>query len=501
MSAARPGDEEVLATYERALAVQPASPDLHYNRGNALLRLGRYQEALASYERALALRPADPEALNNRGNALRALARHEEALASYERALALVAGYPKALGNRGHALLALGRHEEALASYRKAFAGAPEAPWMLGVGNALQALERSQEALAACDQAIALQPGLVDAHGARGNALQALNRHEEALAAYARALALDPENAETHWNEALTRLALGDYRLGWEKYEWRWRNPGLKTPPRETGRPLWLGAGDIAGSTILLHAEQGYGDAIQVIRYAPLVAARGARVLVSCPEPLGGLFRSVEGVAAVYTEGDPPPAFDWQVPLMSLPLAFRTTLETIPAGVPYVAAPPARVEAWRGRLAAASGRKVGLAWAGNPRFGGARSKSCPVAQLAPLAAAPGCSFVSLQTGAAAAQAGELGGRVLADPARELATFEDTAALIGALDLVISIDTAVAHLAGALGKPVWVLLPFAADWRWLRAREDSPWYPTARLFRQRSPGDWNDVIDRVRRELP
>jgi tetratricopeptide (TPR) repeat protein len=493
-------DEQTLREYERALALEPRSPDLLYNRGNALLRLARYPEALASYEAALALRPGDHEALNNRGNALRALERHAEALASYDQALALVPRYAKAHGNRGHALLALGRHAEALASYRAAFAGAADAPWLLGVANALQALEQPREALAAYERALALQPRLADAHGGRGNALQALNRHEEALAAYAAALAIDPGNAETHWNEGLARLALGDYRAGWEKYEWRWRAASLRMPARRLGRPLWLGEPELAGKTLLLHAEQGYGDAIQAIRYAPLVAARGARVLVACPAPLRGLFAAVEGVAAAFAEDDPPEPFDFHVPLMSLPLAFGTTVESIPAEVPYVRVAPERAEAWRGRLAGLPGRKVGLAWAGNPRFAGARSKACPAERLAPLAGTPGCSFVSLQTGAAAFDVRAFGGAVLADPALELATFEDTAALIGALDLVISIDTAVAHLAGALGRPVWILLPFAADWRWMRGRADSPWYPTARLFRQPRPGDWEEVVARVRREL-
>ena len=494
---------EALASYDKALASHPASADVLFNRGNALLALGRHQDALASYERALAVKPDDAEALNNRGNALRALERYVEALASYDHALALIPGYAKALGNRGHALMALERHEEALDSYRRAHAGSPDAPWLLGVASALQALERPREALECYERALRAAPNSVDALGGRGNALQALNRHEEALASYAQALAVDPDNAESHWNESLVRLTLGDYRRGWEKYEWRWRNSALRSPPRVVRQPLWLGEEDIAGKTILLHAEQGYGDSIQAIRYAPLVAARGARVLVACQRTLVGLFGRAEGVQAAFEPGDQPPPFDYHTPLMSLPLAFRTTLETIPARMPYLTPSAAAAQEWRGRLARGGGGfKVGLAWTGNPEFSRARAKSCPVEDLRRLVEAADCVFCSLQTGEAAAQAASLSsaGRTVSDHSRELSSFEETAALISQLDLVITIDTAVAHLAGALGRPVWVLLPFSADWRWLRSRADSPWYPTARLFRQPRPGDWASVIAAASAEL-
>jgi len=441
--------------------------------------------------------------LNNRGNALRALQRYEEALASYDHALGLAPDYAKALGNRGHALMALERYGEALASYRGAFSGVPEAAWMVGIGHALQALERPEEALVSYAKALAIEPRAADALGGRGNALQALNRHEEALASYAQALAIDPDNAESHWNEALVRLTLGDYRQGWEKYEWRWLNPALRLPPRAAHRPLWLGKEDLAGKTILLHAEQGYGDTIQAIRYAPLVAARGAKVIVMCQRPLRSLFARVEGVQTAVEIGDSPPPFDYHVPLMSLPLAFGTTLETVPARVPYLTPAAAAVEAWRRRLAGRGERlKVGLAWTGNPEFSRARAKSCPVGCLRRLVQSADCAFSSLQTGEAASEAAALAcsGRVVVDHSRDIASFEDTAALISLLDLVITIDTAVAHLAGALGKPVWILLPFSADWRWLRERSDSPWYPSARLLRQPRPGDWDAVIGVASGEL-
>jgi tetratricopeptide (TPR) repeat protein len=486
---------QALESYDRALAIRPGDRQALNNRGVALHALNRDEEALASYDRALALRPDYAEAYNNRANALRALGREAEALASCERALAIRPDYPEALCNRATALQDLGRHEEALAGSEQALALRPGYIEALnGRGNALQALGRHIEALAAYDGALAIDPLCVEALVNRGNALQALRRFDAALASYAEALRLEPEDAAAHWNEGLTRLALGDFARGWEKYEWRWRNRALKSAPRETGKPLWLGEREIAGRTVLLHAEQGFGDAIQSIRYAPMLAERGAHVVVACHRLLRELFATVEGVDAVIDPDQPLPSFDCQVPLMSLPLAFRTTLETIPARVPYVSANPDQVAAWRKRLAPYAGqRKIGLAWKGNPQFTRAAAKSCPVQRLEALVRTAGCAFFSLQKGEAAPPA-------VLDHGRELDTFADTAALMGALDLVITVDTAAAHLAGALGKPVWILLPFAADWRWLLDREDSPWYPTARLIRQPRPGDWESVICAVQSKL-
>lgn len=463
------------------------SADLHYNRGNALLAEGRHAEAAASYEQALALKPDDAEALNNLAVALHLLGRFEISLHMAERSLAIRPAYARALHNRGNALLALKRPEEALASYREAYAISPEPAWMLHFGHALQALERHEEALECYERAIAHEPRSGEAFGGRGNALQALNRHEAALESYRRALELDPDDAESHWNEALALLAVGDYARGWQEYEWRWRNPALGMPRRDPGKPLWLGREDLAGKTVLLHAEQGYGDAIQAIRYAPRVAARGARVVLVCQSSLRALFAGVEGVSTVVKDDEPLPHFDCHAPLMSLPLAFGTTLETIPSA-PYLrASSPRKIE---------SGKKlkVGLAWRGNPQFSRVRTKSFPFAELLPLLGLEPCAFYSLQPGAAETHA------ALIDHTGDLEDFEDTAALIAGLDLVVSIDTAVAHLAGAMGKPVWILLPWHADWRWMRAREDSPWYPSARLFRQPAPGDWASVIHRVRDEL-
>jgi tetratricopeptide (TPR) repeat protein len=494
---------EALASYDRALAIRPGYAEALNNRGIALYALDRPAEALACYDRALELRRDYAEALNNRGNALRALKRHEQALASYDEALAIDADYIEARTNRGLALLELERHERALADYDQALRIRPDnAEALLNRGNALLALNRHEEALASLDRVLQLIPDHVEALNNRGNALLALNRHAEALSAYEKAIRLRPDDAEAHWNEALTRLLTGDFARGWEKYEWRWKNQKLGPPRVETDKPLWLGREDVAGKTVLIHPEQGLGDAIQFIRYASLVAGRGAKVLVACHRTLRRLFSTVEGVAAAITPDEAPRDFDCHVPLMSLPLAFGTTLETIPARTPYVRAEADEVQRWRGRLASSDRLKVGVAWAGSPKFPAAKAKSCPVERLLPLVETPGCAFFSLQKGVAGADVARLNanGQRVPDYTAELGDFSDTAALVSVLDLVITIDTAIAHLAGALGKPVWIMLPFASDWRWLIGREDSPWYPSARLFRQPRFGDWDSVVQRVAEQL-
>jgi tetratricopeptide (TPR) repeat protein len=495
--------ELALESFDKAMAAKPGDPLALNNRGNALLNLGRFAEALASYELAIRAEPADAQAFSNRGAVLHELGRHDEALASCDRALALRPGFAQALSIRGHALQSLGRDVEALAAHQEAFAIEPGFAAALGIGNALQALQRYEEALASYDRALAITPDRVEALNNRGNSLQALNRHEEALQDYARAIALKPHDAQAHWNEGLARLALGDFARGWEKYEWRWQNHKLDLAPYVDASPAWQGTQDIHGKTVLLYPEQGLGDAIQFIRYAPQVAALGARVHVACHESLCRLFESVQGVAGVVAPGSDLPSFDCHAALMSLPLAFKTVQQTIPAQVPYLFADATQVRGWHGRLdPRRSGLNVGLAWMGNPKFPGARAKSCPVERLAPLLDLQGTCFFSLQKGDAARDAVKLNhhDRQVTDWTPELNDFSNTAALICALDLVITIDTAVAHLAGALGKPVWILLPYAADWRWLRGRNDSPWYPSARLFRQSRIGDWDSVLQNVAQEL-
>lgn len=525
--------EEALASYEGALALKPDYAEALYNRGNALAALTRFEDALMSYAQAIALRPNYPAALLNRAQLLQRLGRAREALASFDLALALAPGnadtfnmrgnahyalrsfaaaladYDRAAmlrddaapihNNRGNALRELGRHDEALVAFDRAIALKPDyAEAHNNRGNAQLELNRLVEAVADYDRALALKPDFADALVNRGSALHHLGRDDEAIASLDRAIALNPELAEAHWNKSLTCLSLGDFARGWPDYEWRWkRDSELK--PRGFTQPQWRGE-DLHGKSILLHAEQGYGDIIQFIRYLPMVVAKGGKVVLEIPDDLKPLIGRIDGVTAVVRRGAPLPPFDVHCPLMSLPLAFGTTLATIPAPVPYLHAPAEHVRQWQARLADHKPPRVGLVWSGKPTHKNDRNRSIPLTLLAPLLQQPGVTFISLQKDYREADRAALAAAPLLHLDHALADFADTAAAIAALDLVIAVDTAVAHLTGALGKPLWLLLPAIGDWRWLKDRADSPWYPSARLFRQPRIGDWPGALADVKREL-
>ena len=498
-----------LAALDQAIALRPDRAETHYDRGLALRDLGRSPEALDSYDRALTLRPAYPEAFSNRGNTLTDLKRYEEALDSYAQALALKPDYAEALSNQMLALRALRQPEEALASCDRALALRPDyAEGHNNRGGALYEFQRLEEALESYDKAVALKPDYVEAHTNRAVLLQQLRRLPEAMASYDLALALRPDDAEANFNQAMCRLTLGDYARGWPQYEARWRSKQFEHGVRPFDAPLWLGGEDIRGKTILLHAEQGLGDALQFCRYAPQVAERGARVVLEVYPPLQRLMQRLAGVDQVVPRGAPLPAHDWHAPLMSLPLALGRTPEA--DAEPYLSADPADVARWAKRLAGEGGLKVGLCWAGGVRpdqpIANAidKRRSLSLKACAPLANLDGVRLYSLQKGAPAAElaemAGDWPGPPIVDWTDELGDFADTAALAANLDLVIACDTSTAHLAGGLGKPLWLLNRFDACWRWLDGRDDSPWYPSARLFTQTSAGDWDGVIARVRSEL-
>jgi tetratricopeptide (TPR) repeat protein len=496
---------DAVAAYDRAVALRPDYAEAHSNRADALTAVGRFADALAACDRALMLRPNFAEAHANRGNALHRLGRFAEALTSHDQALALRPDYAEAHSNRGNALHELKRFAEALESYDRALALRPDyAEAHSNRGNALQELKRFDEAVASYDRALAQHADLAEAHSNRGNALTELARFEEALASYDRAQAARPDFADAHFNEGMCRLLIGDLPRGWEKAEWRWGTEQLRNGKRNFSQPLWLGADAIAGKTILLHAEQGLGDTIQFARYAPLVAARGARVVLEVQRPLRELMRSLSDTVQIVAAGEPLPDFDLQCPLLSLPLAFKTRLETIPAHIPYLSATADKTRAWSKRLRPREKPRVGLVWAGNPRkeLPGANridgQRSIAFDRLTPLFQVEACELFSLQKGDEAVRQlrdGEWRGRVV-DHTDDLHDFSDTAALIANLDLVISVDTSVAHLAGALGKPFWLLNRYNTCWRWLLDRDDSPWYPTARQFRQDARRDWDPVITRV-----
>ncbi|MGE0357484.1 MAG: tetratricopeptide repeat protein [Burkholderiales bacterium] len=488
---------EALACYDRAIEARGDFADAHFNRGVALAALGRVPEALESYERAVAFAPSDAQARHNLGTTLVELQRPTEALAAFDAAVALEPNYARALSGRSVALWKLGRHEEALASAERALALDPEAPgaW-INRAIVLLDLDRPAEALESCERALAIEPGDANAHYNRGNALRELGRLDEAVGCFERAVALDPLHAAAHWNLADGLLTRGQFARGWDEYEWRWRLASRGSLRREIPAALWLGKESLAGRTILLHSELGFGDTLQFSRYATLVARRGARVVLEVQAPLVELLRTLEGPAEVLARGSPLPALDFHCPLMSLPLAFRTDVTDVPAAIPYLRADPARTAAWRERLGAAAGPRIGFAWSGSAGLKNDR-RSMALTDLRPLFG-PGADWCSLQKEVPEADAALLAGLAgVRDLGRGLGDFADTAALVAAMDLVVTVDTSLAHVAGALGKPVWILLPHVPhDWRWLRERTDSVWYPTARLFRQPAPGDWAGAIGEV-----
>jgi tetratricopeptide (TPR) repeat protein len=485
-----------------ALKLNPKMPDAWVNLANVLHALKRDTEALDCLDKALALRPGDANALQSRGNALLALGRPQEALACFDEVLARNPRHGEARLNRGSALAGLGRTAPALADFDAALALMPGHPAALyNRGNALAALGRYDEALAAFDRALAAAPGHGNAWNNRGRALQALDRHAEAVASFDKAIELQKDNADAHFNRALSLLTLGDLARGFEQYEWRWQRSGMRDTRRGYGKPLWLGEYPLARKTILLHAEQGLGDTIQFARYAPRLARGGATVVLEVQPELKNLLAGVEGVASCHARGDQLPAYDVHCPLGSLPLAFKTEPASIPADIPYLRADQGRLAQWRARIDDLPGKRITIAWAGNASHANDRNRSIDLKLLEPLLALEGTSFLSIQrevrgddaeTLARLSNVRHLGG--------EFADMADTAAIAALTDLTISVDTSVVHLAGALGRPVWVMLPFAPDWRWTLSGGNCPWYPQARLFRQPALGDWPGAIAALRAEL-
>ncbi|HSD39167.1 MAG TPA: tetratricopeptide repeat-containing glycosyltransferase family protein [Rhodocyclaceae bacterium] len=498
--------EEALTRLDRSLSLSPAQPEALTNRGIALGALGRLEEAAASHARALQLRPDFLEALNNHGNALRALGHFDEALAAYDKALSLRAAYPEALNNRGLALHALHRFDEAIASFDKAIslrANYPEA--LNNRGNSLKELRRFDEALANYDQALALKPDYAEALYNRGNTFGAQNQHAQAIINYDAALAMQPAHADAHWNKGISHLLQGQLITGWPQYEWRWRVKGAEAP-RTFDCPRWDGVSDLRGKRLLLWTEQGLGDTIQFSRYAALLAERGVTVVLEVQALLARLLGSLDSVTTVVARGEPLPPTDFHFPLLSMPMACNTTLQNVPSSVPYLTAPGDKLEAWQERMAtlAADGQqrkpRIGLACSGNPKLANDRNRSIPLAAFQPLLDCD-ASFFLVQKECRPADEAFLREQLkIHDLRNPLVDFTDTAAALTQLDMLVTVDTSVTHLAGALGTPVALLLPFVPDWRWLLQRQDSPWYPGMRLYRQPEIGDWGSVIQTVTREL-
>jgi Flp pilus assembly protein TadD len=470
----------------------------HCHLGDAFRQRKRLPEAIAAYRNALAIKPDFFEAQNNLGIALRDFGQLDQAIVAHQSAVTLAPQNPRAWNNLGVALSAKEEPADAILAYRRAIDLRPRyAQAFHNLGKAQAILDRLEEAIASFRHAIELQPDFAAALGDLSNALKNQGKLDAALDAARRAVELKPDSAEAHCRMGLMLLRTGELERGWAEYEWRYRI----SIPWDFRSPRWEGDA-LNGRTLLLHADQGLGDSIQFVRFAPAIAALGGRVILRCQRQLLRLLKNFPGVALAFSEDDPLPHFDVQCPLISLPVAFKTRLETILSSGPYLRPPAALVRAWASHLAETDDRlRVGLVWAGHPSHSNDRNRSTCLNTFTPLSEARDIVFYSLQIGAAAAEADRPPpGMNLIDLTGEITDFADTAALIEHLDLVIAVDTSTAHVAAAMGKPVWLVLPFVAEWRWLIDRHDTPWYPTMRLFRQPKLQDWGGAIRQLLQPL-
>ncbi|KAM3108270.1 tetratricopeptide repeat protein [Phormidesmis sp. 146-33] len=486
--------EQAIAYYNTVLALNPDNASAHYNIGTAFSKLEQYEPAIAHYQQSIKLDSSFYQSHYNLGNAYQSQGNDEAAIACYQTVLKLKPDHRQAIHNLGACLQNLEQVEEAIAAFQKALALKPDhALTHNSLGDAYRRSGRLDEAVRCLKRAIALDPNFPEAYQNLGTTLYQQGNFQAATDSYQQALRLRPDYPKVRFNYSFILLLQGDLRQGFREYESRWVGGDLPLP--KFSQPQWDGS-DLTGKTILLHPEQGLGDTIQFIRYTPLVKQRGGRVLFGCPPPLFRLLKTAPGIDRLIAEGESVPEFDCYVPLLSLPHLLGTTLETIPAPIPYLSTP----------FSASTPRtslKVGFVWAGNPKNGNDVDRSAKLTDLLPLFALEGVEFYSLQKGKSAElQQFQEQYKVtgLHDLEDQLGDFADTAAAIALLDLVISVDTAVAHLAGAMGKPVWILLCTVPDWRWLLDRADSPWYPTARLFRQVRSRDWSGVIASIKKEL-
>ncbi|MCH7710974.1 MAG: tetratricopeptide repeat protein [Proteobacteria bacterium] len=485
----------------KAIAEAPGDANLHHVKGYVLQGAGRLEEAAESYAQALALMPDAALSHTNLGNVLKGLGRYDEAVTHHRRAVAIDPAFAEAWSNLGLTHKARRDRDAAFESFERALALKPDnAEFHYNFANALLMSGRTAEAAESFARTVTLAPGHVRAHANLGVALKEEGRMNDAIASLRTAIALDPAYADGHWNLGLALLLDGRFEEGWREYEWRRKIPEIGV--RSFDAPAWDGA-PFEGKTLLIHAEQGLGDALQFIRYAPLAKEKGGTVVFECPAPLMKIAESAPGIDRLTARGDAPVPFDIEIPLISLPAVLGTTAETVPADIPYLAADAALSAAWKERLG--GGFNIGIAWQGNPSYKADGRRSIPLAHFAALTGIGGPKFISLQKGPGAEQLqGFAAGSAITDPGADFdeanGAFMDSAAVIANLDLVITSDSAIAHLAGALGRETWMALPHIPDWRWGLEGETTPWYPTLRLFRQSRAGDWDTVFARLAEAL-
>jgi tetratricopeptide (TPR) repeat protein len=494
--------DRAIDCFQKSIAIDPRHAPAHVNLGTAMSEMKRPDEAMRCFRAAIEIDPHYGEAHHNLGLALRECGRKAESLLSLQTALQCNPAKPDILHNLGLTLTELGRPGEATPFLRQAIRLlSDKADFHNSLGLALLALGRLTEAEVCFEAAIRLEPAFAQAHNNLATSFKEQGRLAEAIAQYRFAIRLDSQNASAHWNLSLALLQAGDYAAGWDEYEWRWLRP--TSPMPRIGAPLWDGLA-ASGKTILLHAEQGMGDTIQFVRYAALLEKQGARVIFQCPSPLVDVLSRTPGLHTIVAEGKPLPPYDVHLPLMSAP--HRLGLQSaanLPSATPYVFPDPERSRRWADRINDKAGGKlsVGIAWRGNPNHQLDAFRSIDLHRFEPLSQIPNSQLFSLQRGPGSEQLDYWARRLriveLTDRAsRGPADWSDTAAIISNLDLVITVDTATAHLAGAIGVPVWILISTTADWRWLIDRNDSTWYPSARLFRQSEPGKWETVFERI-----
>jgi Flp pilus assembly protein TadD len=493
---------EAAACFQQVLQQDPDDHQTHSNLGIVLLFQDRLDEAGMHFQKALTLKPDNPELHFNLGYVLHRRGQLDRATPAYRHALKLRPNHVDALNNLGSVLLDQRQLEEAESSFRAVLQHKPDhVDAMVNLGIAVMELGRLDEAANLFRQALRLAPNVADAHNGLGAVYMKQAKIREALASYDESLRREPNHADTHLNRALLWLLLGDWQRGWREYEWRWRTKAF--PPLAVRQPRWDGS-PLAGRTLLVLAEQGLGDTLQFIRYLSLPPLRDSQVIFRCPKPLLTLLKQCSYLPRLIAEGEKLPSFDVYAPLLSLPGILGTSPNAVPANIPYLEADSTLVSQWRGQLGSA-GRRIGIAWQGSTTHRGDRLRSIPLAQFRTLAEIDGVQLVSLQKGPGTEQLRSLAGQLdVVDLENrwgdEAESMGHIAAIMKSLDLVISCDSAIAHLAGALGVPVWIALPQVPDWRWQLEREDSPWYPTARLFRQSAMGDWESVLQKMAAEV-